>query len=77
MLLRDLAPDGDAPPSLFDEMEAPDGLMTAIDQINARYGRGTARLGLTRKDRQWQMRREHLSPSFTTKWSEIPVAKIG
>lgn len=76
VLLLDLAEPGDAPASLFDIMEAPDNLMSAIDKINARYGRGTARLGMAQKDAQWHMRRENLSPRFTTRWSEIPVVKI-
>jgi DNA polymerase V len=78
VLLLDLAAPGAAPASLFDVIEAPgDGLMRAIDQINSRYGRGTARLGLAQKDGEWHMRRENLSPSFTTKWTEIPLAKMG
>ncbi len=78
VLLLDLAPPGSAPASLFDVMEAPDdGLMQAIDRINDRYGRGTARLGLAQKDAEWRMRRENLSPSFTTRWGDIPAAKMG
>ena len=78
VLLLDLGVPGQAPASLFDVIEArDDGLMQAIDQINARYGRGTARLGLTQKDGEWHMRQENLSPSFTTRWTEIPSAKMG
>ena len=78
VLLLDLGAPGQAPASLFDVIEASDdGLMRAIDQINARYGRGTARLGLAQKDGEWHMRQENLSPSFTTRWTEIPSAKMG
>jgi len=77
VLLLDLGAPGHAPASLFDVIEAPDdGLMKAIDQINARYGRGAARLGLAQKDGGWRMRRENLSPSFTTRWSDIPSARL-
>ena len=70
VLLLDLGAPGQAPVSLFDIIDAPDdGLMKAMDQINARYGRGTARLGLAQKDGEWHMRRENLSPSFTTRKS--------
>lgn len=63
-LLLDLGVPGQAPASLFDVMEPPeDRLMQAIDQINARYARGTARLGLAQKDSECRMRRENLSPS--------------
>ena len=78
VLLLDLGAPGQAPVSLFDIIDAPDdGLMKAMDQINARYGRGTARLGLAQKDGEWHMRRENLSPSFTTRWGDIPSAKMG
>ena len=78
VLLLDLGAPGQAPVSLFDIIDAPDdGLMRAMDQINARYGRGTARLGLAQKDGEWHMRRENLSPSFTTRWGDIPSAKMG
>jgi DNA polymerase V len=78
MALLDLGAPGQAPVSLFDIIDAPDdGLMKAMDQINARYGRGTARLSLAQKDGEWHMRRENLSPSFTTRWGDIPSAKMG
>ncbi len=78
VLLLDLGAPGQAPVSLFDIIDAPDdGLMKAMDQINARYGRGTARLGLAQKEGEWHMRRENLSPSFTTRWGDIPSAKMG
>jgi DNA polymerase V len=77
VLLLDLGLPGAAPASLFDALEAPDErLMSAIDQINARYGRGSARLGLAQKDSEWRMRRENLSPSFTTRWTDIPSASL-
>ncbi|WP_441768363.1 DUF4113 domain-containing protein, partial [Klebsiella pneumoniae] len=25
---------------------------------------------------EWQMKREMLSPAYTTRWSELPVAKL-
>jgi DNA polymerase V len=55
-------------------------LMKAFDKINDRYGRGTIKLGcgLGKKPDDtepapWQLRREFLSPSYTTKISEIPL----
>ena len=55
----------------------PDGLMAALDEINTRFGRGKARLGLAHKGGEWRMRQENLSPSFTTRWGDIPAAKMG
>jgi DNA polymerase V len=55
-------------------------LMKAFDEINDRYGRGTIKraCGLTDKKQEkdknpWEMKREYLSPCYTTKIKDIPV----
>jgi DNA polymerase V len=54
-------------------------LMQAFDSINERYGRGTIRLGCGLKKQQdfdfsaWEMKREYLSPRYTTNIRDIPV----
>jgi len=55
-------------------------LMEAFDRINERYGRGTVKLacGLTGKkladsENPWLMRRDYLSPRYTTNIAEIPL----
>jgi DNA polymerase V len=83
VLLLDLAAEGTAPLSLFDAVApdavAPkdDGLMLAMDAINQRYGRDSIQLGLAGKDQDWRMRRENLSPSFTTKWTDLASVRTG
>jgi DNA polymerase V len=55
-------------------------LMAAFDEINSRYGRGTLRLGtsaLTAKSdtdtiAPWEMKRELLSPAYTTRLADLP-----
>ena len=76
VLLLDLAGPSAVPASLFDVIEQPDELMDALDQINARFGRVKARLGLAGKNAEWRIRQENLSPSFTTRWNGLPLAKI-
>lgn len=78
VLLLDLASPTDRPMTLFDALERrppPDGLTAALDQINARHGRGAVRLGLAAADAPWRMKRENLSPSYTTRWSDLPLAR--
>ncbi len=60
------------------EPESRGQLMAAMDQLNDRYGRGTVKLasaGTQGKARTWSMRQKLLTPSYTTRWDEMPVAK--
>ncbi|HBO5971032.1 DinB/UmuC family translesion DNA polymerase, partial [Ectopseudomonas guguanensis] len=66
-----------------DDMFAPaprpnsDRLMAVIDGINSRQGRGAVRLARAVPERGWAMRREHMSPRFTTSWRELLVVGFG
>jgi DNA polymerase V len=48
--------------------------MAVVDQINARFGKGTIKVAATGLKQSWQMRSEMRSPRYTTRWGEIPVA---
>jgi DNA polymerase V len=48
-------------------------LMTALDGLNKRYGRGTVKVSTQGAYKQWQMKQERKSPSYTTDWYSIPV----
>ena len=47
-------------------------LMQVIDRANAQWGRGTLRLASEGMNKPWQMRREHASPAYTTRWEDLP-----
>jgi len=47
-------------------------LMTTLDGINKKYGRGTARLASEGIKQSWTMRREMMSPNYTA-WAGMPV----
>lgn len=52
-------------------------LMTALDQINHKHGRDRLRFGLgTPRQQNWKMKRERLSPSYTTDPADILRAKV-
>jgi DNA polymerase V len=46
-------------------------LMEAVDQINRRYGSYTVRPLTLNEEHGWEMRREHLSPRYTTRLNEV------
>ena len=77
VLLLDLSQARDAMPSLVDgQRSQSDQLMKAIDRVTGRYGRGSIGLGLSPQGTRWRMRQERLSPRYTTRWNEIPTARI-
>ena len=45
--------------------------MRALDQLNARYGRGTVGFGTAGERHGWKLRREFISPRYTTVWDEL------
>lgn len=46
-------------------------LMKVIDQINARMGKGTVKLGSEGTDQLWKMKQCSRTPNFTTNWDEL------
>ena len=63
---------------LFDPLdrERSKRLMAAYDAINGRFGSGTVKLAAQSLERKaWHMRRDRLSPCYTTDWTALPVAR--
>ena len=52
------------------------GLMTTVDRINQRFGRGAVGFGASgwREQPQWRMRQANVSPCYTTRVEDLPVA---
>ncbi|MEL2244365.1 translesion error-prone DNA polymerase V subunit UmuC, partial [Leclercia adecarboxylata] len=78
VMLNDFTPTGVSQLNLFDDVQPrkhSEELMKVLDGINHSglgkiwfAGRGIAP--------EWQMKREMLSPAYTTRWSDIPSASI-
>jgi DNA polymerase V len=51
-------------------------LMATLDQINRKFGRGKAGFAASgwQKAPSWGMRQKNISPHFTTRWNELPLA---
>lgn len=53
-------------------------LMSALDTLNGRYGKGTVHIastGASEPVRGWTMRQERRTPQYTTRWEDVPVAR--
>ncbi len=48
---------------------------SAIDALNLRFGSNTITYAATGINRPWHMKREFKSPSYTTNWRELPIAR--
>ena len=54
------------------------GLMSAMDRLNDRFGRGSVALasaGLAGDRRSWVMNQDFTTPNYTTHWADMPVAR--
>ena len=64
-------------PDIFSYAESSkrDKLYETVDQINKQFGRKTIFHLAEGIQRPWTMKRDHLSPNYTTDWQQIPVVK--
>lgn len=78
IMLNDFTPTGVSQLNLFDESKPhadSDALMKVIDGIN-HSGLGKVWFAGQGVAPDWQMKREMLSPAYTTRWNELPVATL-
>jgi len=47
-------------------------LMQVMDRVNRQWGRGTLKLAAEGVQQGWRMRRQRMSPAYTTSWNELP-----
>lgn len=76
VMLSCIQPAGVSQGSLFDSPSSTDAkagtLMALMDGINQKWGRGAIRLAAERRHHPWQMRRDRMSPRYTTSWADLP-----
>lgn len=86
ILLSGMEENRNRQPGLFDNAGnrvKKENLMKAFDRINDRYGRGTIRLGVSAQapapadtdGAPWEMKREFLSPDYTTRLKDVPKVR--
>ncbi len=59
-------------PDLFMPDHTNSNLMKCLDNINYKYGDSMLTLAAEGHEKKWQMRREFLSPQYTSQWRDIP-----
>jgi DNA polymerase V len=60
--------------SLFSKSKDNRRLMQVMDRINTIWGRGTLRSAAEGIEKGWKMKRERMSPGYTTNWEQVLVA---
>lgn len=79
VMLMDFREVGKSQGDMFDrarDTERDQTLMATMDRINKIGGSGTIKFArLAQQAQPWAMRRKHLSPAFTTRWSDLPRAR--
>ncbi len=77
VLFPKLVPVDQVQQNLFwsEPLAAQKALMRVVDQVNGDMGAGTLRLAAEGIGQRWQTRFERKSPCYTTRWSDMPVAR--
>jgi DNA polymerase V len=76
VMLDDLCLVEDAPRTLFDTPSPRAAArMAAMDDLNARFGRGTVFMAAIGVERGWRLRAAHHSPCYTTRMTELPIVR--
>ena len=60
---------------LDNDRENSDAIMSTLDRINHRYGSSTIRLASEGITKSWRMKREKVSPCYTTRFDELVKVK--
>ena len=76
IMLSDLYVPGTFQPTLFDKVESASAarLMAALDKIN-HSGKGKIWFAGESLRDGWQMKRNKLSPAYTTRWEDLPIVR--
>ena len=77
VMLAEIVPDHLVQTDLFAE-ENPKSkrLMQVVDRINGEWGRNTMVFAAAGVERPWKMQQHSLSRRFTTRWNELPIARV-
>lgn len=78
IMLTDLRPTANqAPLQIFENPHEERGIGPLLELVSKKHGRGSIGLGAAgfKGGPDWTMKRDMLSPRYTTHWNELPIAK--
>ncbi len=78
VMISDIMHQSKAPLDFFEPTYLDDRrktIMDCFDKINKKWGRNTLTYINTDAEKKWKMKREKLSPGYTTSWNELPIVK--
>lgn len=78
IMVTDLRPTGNQSPlELFENPHEERHIGQLLEDVSKKYGRGSIGLGSAgiKGGPDWSMKRDMLSPRYTTHWNELPIAK--
>lgn len=74
IMLAEITPIGQYQTDWLEPTQSTDTrLMDALDGLNKKFGRGTVKVSTQGAYKQWQMKQERKSPSYTTNWHSVPL----
>lgn len=77
VMLSEIIPQESVQPDMFAGAGVNNALMETLDQINARFGKGSVRISRDQSCSVWQMKQERKSPAYTTDWEALPEVSVG
>ena len=78
VVVSEIVPENQVQLSLFDGVDRRKRkcLMNSVDQINKRIGKNKVRLAVQGFDRKWRLKQEHLSPCYTTRFTDLLTVSL-
>ena len=78
VIVSGIVPENQIQTNLFDETkrEKENELMKIMDKINSKFGRNGITLAIQGVEEEWRLRREKLSPCYTTKWNDLITVRV-
>jgi len=78
VMINDIVSEENAPLDFFEPSYLDDErktIMDCVDNINKKRGNNKVTFAKVGTKQRWKMKREKLTPQYTTKWNELPLVK--